>query len=254
MLNLYLVLYDSLLDNDEDVRNRGAATASKLLSSTASQNDNGDARIPLVVPAARHKLLKWLKHHYHISSDMWMECLQRVLGVPALEKAIKGNRLPSPRRLLEDVRREDIALFVEEKQNLYIDEAQEAGVWQKVLLGLDRSSVNLEVVYKLRAWALEGVHAVTEVSKGEEDGPLGWTSKPDVFTLGTRIILAAEAVLYISRHEGVDIDVMVLRENLQELFLTGEMCDLRPAWMRMLRDILGGIIEEAGNGERGVTT
>ncbi|KAI4087710.1 MAG: hypothetical protein LQ344_006595 [Seirophora lacunosa] len=247
MLELYLLIYDSLLDDEEDVRDSGATVASMLLDSATSQDTKDGLPISLMVPAARNKLLQFCQHTYHNSLFLWTQSLKRLLGFHSIPSVHARNDLlhwPSPKALLQDTNREDTALFVEEKQNLYIDDAQEARVWQGVLLSMHRNAINADDLENFHAWALEGVDALIEVAGGEIDGPLGWTSKPDVFTLGVRILLAAEAVLRFSSSSAADgrgggEEGVVLRGRVEELFELGRRCELRPAWMRMLRDMVG---------------
>lgn len=244
LLELYLLIYTSLLDDDEDVRDTGATVASKLLDSTTSPNPQDRLPLSLMVPAARDKLLEHLKHNYHDSPNLWTHSLQRLLGLHLIPSVNTRNKFPfpSPKALLEDANREDTSLFAEEKQNLYVDDAQEARVWQEVFLSLDRSTADADHLRNLHVWAVEGVDALIEVARRENiDGPLGWTSKPDVFTLGVRILLAVEVVLRVSANGGSgNEDEEVLRERTRTLFEVGKECELRPAWMRMLRDIVDG--------------
>lgn len=245
MLRLYLLLYDSLLDDDEIVRESGAATVSKLLVPATSQGISTRSPISFTVPAARHQLLKLLREDYHGSATLWIESWQRIIGCPSIGERTDTTRftqLPSPKTVLEALRRDDNALFVEEKQNLYIDEAREAELWQAVLISLDRMVWNADALQHLHSWAVKGVDALIEAAQGEEDGPLGWTSKPDVYVLGVRILLAAEAAQLFCQYEAVDVDDKALGERLRNLSFLGQKCSLRPAWMRMLRRILGDAV------------
>ena len=241
MLKLYLVLYDSLLDDEEDVRDTGAAAASELLISITAHSSTTDARIPLMVPAARHEFLEFLKSHYHSSPHLWAEAVTRLVhGYSTLEPSslTQNPRFPSPKALLTELKQDDTALFVEEKQNLYIDETQEASVWQAVLLSLDQSAVSRPILHALESWTVEGLNALTEVAKAEEDGPLGWTSKPDVFTLGMRILLSAQALLCFTKNQQLSVDADGLRARLKQLLEVGEVNSLRPTWMRIIRAVL----------------
>ncbi|KAL8970987.1 MAG: hypothetical protein Q9197_003508 [Variospora fuerteventurae] len=243
LLELYLLIYTSLLDDNEDIRDTGATVASKLLDSTTSQNPQDRLPLSLMVPAARDKLLEHLKHNYHDSPSLWTHSLQRLLGLHLIPSVNSRKNLlfPSPKALLEDANREDPSLFAEEKQNLYVDNAQEARVWQEVLLSLDRSTADADHLRNLHVWAVDGVDALIEVAERENlDGPLGWTSKPDVFTLGVRILLAVEVALRVSANGGIANQDEVLRQRIRKLFEVGKECELRPAWMRMLRDIADG--------------
>lgn len=245
LLELCLLLYNSLLDDDEWIRDSGAATVSKLLDPAAAHSTDDYLLMPLIVPAARHKLLEFLKLRFHNSSALWTESLHRLVRVQLTTSIETQGSIPSspPKALLEDVRRDDTALFVEEKQNLYIDEAHEAGVWQEVLLSIDRRTIDTGTLDDVHDWALEGVDALIEAAEKEVDGPLGWTSKPDVFTLGVRILLAAEMLLRSSELQAIENNDKGLCERLRKLLLVGQKRNLRPAWMRMLCGILGDTIE-----------
>ncbi|KAL8938210.1 MAG: hypothetical protein Q9216_004012 [Gyalolechia sp. 2 TL-2023] len=236
---LYLILYDFLLDDDEDVRNTAAAAASELLISTTSKDENdAEMSMPLMVPAARSSLLKFLKCHYHSAPHLWTEAAQRLVAGHLSPYAPPKSTFPSPRALLHELKQDDTALFVEEKQNLYIDEAQEAGVWQEVMLSMHRSAIDHDMLAELGKWSAEGLDALIEVAENEEDGPLGWTSKPDVFTFGTRVLLAAQALLRLSEGEELGVDADGLLARLRRLEEAGVRSLLRAAWMRIIRESL----------------
>ncbi|KAL9028305.1 MAG: hypothetical protein Q9196_003317 [Gyalolechia fulgens] len=235
-LKLYVILYDFLLDDDEDVRNIGAAAASELFMSTASNgDDDAEVLVPLMVPATRHKLLQFLKSHHHNSPYLWTEAVQRLVAGHPSADVRHPSTFPSPKAWLHELKRDSTALYVEEKQNLYIDEAQEAGVWQEVMLSIDRSASDSAMVAELGRWAAEGLAALLEVAEEEEDGPLGWTSKPGVFTFGVRVLLAAQAVLRLAEDETSSVDIDGLLARLQRLAQVGARNSLRLAWMRIIR-------------------
>ena len=242
-LELFLNLYDSLNDDEEDVRDRGAAAVSKLLLSVAAEDDTELVQTPLMVPAARHQLLHFLKSRYHNSSLLWTLAVHRLVGKPSCQTLPlrQSNQLPhfySPRTLLGQLRKDDTALFVEEKQNLYIDDAQEAGTWSEALLSLNHTAINLETLGKLEIWTIEGVDALIEIAVTEIDGPLGWTSKPEVFTLGVRILHAAQALIHFSTNENLGVNGDTLRDRLDKLLHVGEESSLNPAWLRMITKAL----------------
>lgn len=239
-LKLYVILYDFLLDDDEDVRNTAAAAASNSFISTVSKGgDDAEVSIPLMVPAARQKLLELLRHSYHNSKHLWKEAVQRLMNGRQPSYFPNQSLFPSPRALLHDLRKDDTALFVEEKQNLYVDEAQEADVWQEVLLSMNRSTINGTVLAELGKWAVEGLDALVEVAEQEEDGPLDWTSKPDVFTFGVRALLTVQALLRLSEDEGLSVGKAGLNARLARLEEVGAKSCLRPAWMRIIRESTG---------------
>ncbi|KAL8920823.1 MAG: hypothetical protein Q9172_004329 [Xanthocarpia lactea] len=244
-LELFLNLYDSLIDDEEDVRERGAAAVSKLLLSVAAEGDTELVQIPLMVPAARHQLLHFLKIRYRSSSILWTLAVQRLVGRPSyptlpytLQQSDQMPHFYSPRTLLGQLRKDDTALFVEERQNLYIDDAQEAGTWSEVLLSLNHTAINLETLGKLEIWTTEGVAALIEVAVTEIDGSLGWTSKPEVFTLGVRILHAAQALIRFSANVSLGVNGDTMRDRLDKLLHVGEESSLNPAWLRMIKKAL----------------
>ncbi|KAL8775229.1 MAG: hypothetical protein Q9209_000235 [Squamulea sp. 1 TL-2023] len=243
--HLLLAVYNSLLDDDEGVRDRGAATISKLLVSLTVQDNSNVVQIPLMVPAARHRLLDFLKDRYRKSSTLWMEAVQRLVGkqpsrisIGSPAKRRQTLHLSSPHALLEKLRPEDTTLFVEEKQNLYIDEAQEAAIWAEVLMSLDHTAIEHGMLRKFETWTTEGIDALTKAAEAEVDGPLGWTTKPEVFTLGARILHAAQVLLRLSENPYLGVDPDTTRRPLEKLMDIGEEYYLNPAWMRVIRKAL----------------
>ena len=113
---------------------------------------------------------------------------------------------------LSKAMRDDDSLFVEEEQNLFIDEVREAKLWSKVFEDTALDSWNWEGAdfdientwsqphAAVAAWVMDGLLAVSSFLD-QEDGPLGWVSKPAVFALLTRLLLSANAI--IQRHEGL---------------------------------------------------
>ncbi|KAL8686368.1 MAG: hypothetical protein Q9218_007155 [Villophora microphyllina] len=281
MLDLYIRLYDSLIDDEEDVRDMGAVIVSRLgMPDGLPDNDEktgghdhvlekgvrnqelpgkvaiedsqgqvaeryrrteaaAEPSIPLMVLAARHKLLDILKARYHESSLLWLESIKRLVNAPTSRQSPPGSPFSSPNVLLESLTQEDTTLFVEEKQNLYIDEAQEAGTWQKVLLSIDRSAIKIDILQQLNQWTIEGIEALTRnAEENEPDGPLGWTSKPGIFALGVRVLLAAEALIHLSRDKSLGIDGEKVQDRLSSLSGSGRMSFLNPTWFRMVTDTL----------------
>ncbi|KAL8949925.1 MAG: hypothetical protein Q9222_004014 [Ikaeria aurantiellina] len=240
LLQLHLRLYDSLLDDDEEVRASATAVASKVLSTQGSADKETRPKFPLMVPAARYELLEFIEVQYHVSSSLATEAAQRIVGVPPSSTTTSIQSFLSPRASLHKILPDDTSLFAEEKQNLYIDEAREAETWRDVLLSLDHQALVLEtdVMHRLQQWTIEGLDALIEVAEEKGvDGALGWTSKADVFTFGVRVLCAAEAVVRMCDDEkGREM----VRGRLRKLLEVGEERELCPGWLRMISGILGG--------------
>jgi hypothetical protein len=120
------------------------------------------------------------------------------------EQILFDSGLVSAEDQLRASLREDYSLFIEEEQNLFVDEVRESQNWQRVLFQvlpeLSRTPINLENDTKadtaIARWALSGLQSLNRV--GKTDGPLGWTSKPAVYMVFVRILNCANAVLGIS--------------------------------------------------------
>ncbi|KAI4198847.1 MAG: hypothetical protein LQ350_004996 [Teloschistes chrysophthalmus] len=245
MLDLYFVLYDTLNDDDEDVRDTGAAVVSSLRMQDQMPDNNGahmEMQISLMVPAARHQLLEMLKTRYYDSTLLWERSFERLIYVTTStsRQLQPGCALSSsPTALLESLSQENITLFVEEKQNLYVDEAQEARTWQNVLLSSTCKAIGVDILQRLYFWTVKGIEALvrTAIAKGP-DGPLGWTSNPDVFALGVRILLAAEVLAHLSTDKNLNIDRDSIRVLLSSLSSEGKVNSLNPAWLRMITNTL----------------
>lgn len=101
--------------------------------------------------------------------------------------------------------RVDSALFAVEEQNLYVDSLRETRRWAALLAkaiqttkpgNVDANAID-EVAFALARWSLAGLNALAQACERNAggDGPLGWTSKPRVFALCAKVILAAKCVL-----------------------------------------------------------
>lgn len=97
--------------------------------------------------------------------------------------------------MLAEERKEDNTLFSIEKRNLFKDDTLDTALWSRVLRAIDVTTMPSEYVEGLKKWTTDGLAALTATARTESDGPLGWTSKAEVFTLGMRVICAAEVVL-----------------------------------------------------------
>ena len=251
---MYISLYDSLVDDDEDIRDKGAVITSHLLAAMSGSNESrGSTNLILIPPAARTKLLDFLCRHYKTSSALWIEAVRRVLGIRSIENAIYMEEISSgvlklrsfSDLLLKMMREDSTTLFVEEKQNLYLDTVQEAETWLEVLLSLDHSAIQQGVLSELYTWVIEGIDALTNVTKRETDGPLGWTSNEEVFALGMRILRAAGALIEFSADGIIQTDRGFLRSRLSQLLDIGEASMLNPTWLQTIEhglDLKAGLV------------
>lgn len=94
-----------------------------------------------------------------------------------------------------EARTTSTVVFVEEKQNLYIDTVSEAEGWAELLCRLDPDAWPAGLASDLETWTGEGLAHILEIIQNGVDGALSPTSKPEVFTLFTRVFLAARVII-----------------------------------------------------------
>ena len=94
-----------------------------------------------------------------------------------------------------EARTTSTVVFVEERQNLYIDTVSEAEDWAQLLCCLDHNAWHPRLASELEIWTMEGLAHILEILQNGIDGALSPTSKPEVFTLYTRVLLAAKVLI-----------------------------------------------------------
>ena len=211
ILGVYLALYDSLIDDDEDVRDQGARVASTIISKimvTDSVNDS--ATLSLSPPAARNRLLRFLYDSYAASKKLCVESVRRLTGMDLAPDFISADmqdgesqskqgksvlRLRPVADISLEARTTSTVVFVEERQNLYVDTVSEAESWARLLLQLDPDAWPSRLVSDLQIWSVEGLEHIIEILQEGVDGALNLTSKPEAFTLFTRVLQAAKVVI-----------------------------------------------------------
>jgi hypothetical protein len=213
ILGLSLVLYDLLNDDDDEIRDSAAVTTGTLLRAQdlASYTDT----VPILTT---HRLATFVASTFPDSGDLAGEAVRRLsphLSTPFAET-------------FEQERKEDTALFAQEKQNLYKDDSLDCVLWSRVLLSLPRSSLSPS----LAQWVLEGLDVLTTTAEGEEeDGALGWSSKPEVFVLGMRVFCAAEVVMRQERPK--------VMGALRTFADAGKEAGVHGLWLEKVEGVLG---------------
>ncbi|KAI9797930.1 MAG: hypothetical protein M1835_005766 [Candelina submexicana] len=236
-LSLLLILYNTLLDDDEDVRNKGAEVASTWLRK--------EETLFLTPIAARAALLEVLACQYADSRELCLEALRRLAAPqPFASEAGKvlANRatvyLHPAELLFETAMEEDTSLFVEEKQNLFVDEAEEVESWSYILRRCCCSARVDDVRVKFEPWTRKGLSIILENVKTKVDGPLGWTSKPEIFLLGMRFILGADVIMHWAASDRIGISGWSIRTTLEEIASHGRRNAMNGFWQRRLDSIL----------------
>ena len=200
MLPSLLALYDTLNDDDDEIREAGAYTVSVIV---------GTSLVPL---AASRELLSWMVEQFGETDAFSKAVLERITG---FDNTSTHSLQSVDKRLTKAMERDD-SLFIEEEQNLYIDEVRETIAWTSLLFSNDGPHWD-DIASQISSWALEGLDVLIKHAE-TEDGPFGWTSKPKVFEICMGIILAAQAVFarYVSSllpAEGAQIEPGVKDPN-----------------------------------------
>ena len=197
------------MDDDEDVRNQGARVVSKILSVTTSPAaDKGTTTMSLSPPAAKKGWLGFLCESYRGSMLLCMESVRRLTGMgldstsaiildnePQVEEGKSALHLRPVVDISLEARKTSTVVFVEERQNLYIDTVSEAEDWAELLCCLDHNAWHSSLASDLETWTMEGLAHILEILQHSTDGALSPTSKPEVFTLYTRVLLAAKVLI-----------------------------------------------------------
>ena len=231
-LDVYFAIYHTLFDDDDDIRNEGASIVSYILAEST-----GGIRLKPLVAAST--LLKFLGSIYANSKNLSLKATTRMMGVKAQNSERRNSEgavalhLEPVSNLMSTARQEDHSLFAEEKQNLYRDDVQETQRIAQLLLFLQPSAVDPAVVCLLRDWTLAGLETLIETAKAEgQDGPLGWTSKPAVYTLGMRIIVVAKVIINWDLADERGREIEWLAEAVKQFLEVGALQGLHGLWMK----------------------
>lgn len=185
-----LSLYDTLNDDDDDIRDLGAQTVSKLLKRS------------LVPLAAQLELVEYIKHLYGGRAAFQWSAACRMTGHTFQNLKIESHLPTSARVQFCTVLKENDSLFIEEEQNLFIDEIREARIWSNAFKDVDLgpyTTADINTLWEppfsaLTSWVEDGLSIMMDLLI-KEDGPLGWASKPAVFALCMRVILSAKTII-----------------------------------------------------------
>ena len=231
MLGPYMVLYDTLLDDDEEIRAQGSRTVSSLLSA------HTDTSLSLSAAAAKSRLLDFLKHGYRGSKALFIEATRKLTGLSSIFSAVSHEyasdnddefqkislQLRPVAELSLEARTTQIAVFVEEKQNLYVDEILEADGWANLLVHVDPEAREPTVVSTLQSWTADGLEYLLDFCEKVYDlEALNSISIPDMYTLFMRVILSAKVLMnqatqMSSKRNATKHECRILLEKLLEL-------------------------------------
>ena len=220
-------------------------------------------------PAAKERLLQYLSEEYRNSTLLCVESIRRLTGSDSVQKFASATVQNSDSRidnkqsslhlrpvadLSLEARTTSNVVFVEERQNLYMDSVTEAEAWTKLLLQLDHDAWPSDLASDLIAWTVDGLEHILDtlhknsISVDGASSPSP-TSKVEVFALYTRVLLSAKVVTMrgwttkdnMGKEHGAR--VVGLLEKLLGLGRPGRLHDL-------LLDRVESILEEIGSSRR----
>ncbi|OCL07142.1 hypothetical protein AOQ84DRAFT_389700 [Glonium stellatum] len=236
LLSLSLVVYDVLNDDDDGIRELAAQTATRVIMGKRYRRGMRDA-VPLL---SSQRLAEYLARVYSDSLELCDHAMRRFMGCE------HGAALfeTSFQETLAHARKEDIALFVQEKQNLFIDGTREVVIWSRVLKRISSKAIHRTLVEDLTRWVMDGISLLAATAEVEADGPLGWTSKVEVFALGMRVIYGAEVLLnWGMRSRKVGVKGSEIRRKLRE-FADVAKSGIHELWIDRVEAVLAHSVLE----------
>lgn len=242
LLDVYLILYDMLNDDDEELRDVAASTASWVLSYSSVSPNAAVALGPLNASAL---LAKFIIDQYSDSVQLTRRVIRYLTGQePRLSGSDDQTHLVAVSDLLAEYCQDRTALFVEEKQNLFIDEVRELDIWSPALMHLKRNAYPETLSRQISSWVSEGLdHLSAHISQESgRDGLLGWISRPESFTLGVRLISISSALASptFQAPDLMDIEQQQLRKQLQSLLIIGKTAAVHDEWLVRIQSGLAG--------------
>ena len=224
-----LLIYAAMNDDDDEVRD----LACEASVGFANLKDNLSRR--LVPLAASKAVAAQLVINFYDSKLLCTKAIEKMTSCRFHDNGIKPTALERFRSASEL----DSALFLVEKQNLFIDDSREAFVWSKVLKNLGNKAITAERSGQLATWTLEGLNVLKETAASRDDGPLGWTSKPEMFRFGSQVICAVDVLLeWRLKTRKSPVAGHTLRRALWELINVGVQKQLHPLWIQMAERVL----------------
>jgi hypothetical protein len=194
-LEIYLILYDLLNDDDEELRDIAALAASWVLSYSTVSPEKAVTLSPL---NASELFATFIAQNYAESELLFTRAVQYILGLePRIGDSSSGKKPLPVSTTTAELRKESTILFEEEKQNLFIEAIREIDVWTTVLTQLSKPAYDEELLKEVFNWVSEGLACFSDIlaTPDGEDGLVGWMAKPEAYTLGMRVINLAVVMI-----------------------------------------------------------
>ncbi|KAI9043885.1 THADA/TRM732 family protein [Aspergillus affinis] len=238
-LEPYLILYDMLNDDDEELRDLAALTASWVLSYSSVASFKAVTLSPF---NASQLLSEFVVDNYAGSPLLCNRVIRYITGQESrIGGSTQRKRQTPVSDLISEYMKESTTLFEEEKQNLFIDEVREVNRWSGQLLKLAAGSYDDRLTRSVCQWVSDGLSYLIELavngSGPGKDGFLGWTTKPETFTLGVRLIELAGVMASpgFPASKNLGGDEQILKEKLQLLYMHGKAVSLHVDWLSRIQ-------------------
>lgn len=244
-LPFLLALYTTLVDDDEEIREVGAAATALVMSEASAPQP-----LPPLVPVdAADALLSWIQTQFGRTNEFKAYVICRLVGNPLITIDIGVQDLQawrSPRVQFAEALKVDESLFAVEEQNLFIDEVRETERWVRVFRTLEwdydeienqggeeeekkeegGSTVTRVLVMdsslsELQKWTETALGVLAEQQQqqqaAKDDGPLGWASNPAAFALCHRVLACGRVLSELLATGGGDTTTIApLLDRLRE--------------------------------------
>ena len=227
-LDISLVVYDLLNDDDDEIREIAVEVATTILS---HHIPNTQRVVPLL---ASQRLLVRMTTHYAYLPQFFEEAVLRTTGLKDHDSAATAFAAASA---------SNTALFAVEKQNLFVDPVRETILWSQALKHIPLNTMfpsrsSSAVTQSLTKWTREALSLMKGklTSESGEDGVLGWTSKPDMFVFGMRLWYVVDVAF--ERRRKIERRSDRLLGKMVEIFDLGKKRDVHPLWLKKMEKVI----------------
>ncbi|KAL4933322.1 THADA/TRM732 family protein [Aspergillus undulatus] len=195
-LEIYLILYDLLNDDDEELRDIAASTASWILSYSSVSPSKAVTLSPI---NASELFATFLADNYTQSQLLSTRAIRYILGLePRIGDSSRSSEsettLMPVSYITSELRKESTILFEEEKQNLFIEAVREVDLWCEALTRL--AVLDEQLLKDVFSWVSDGLTCFSDIlaRPDGEDGLVGWIAKPEAYTLAVRVVSLASVM------------------------------------------------------------
>lgn len=223
-LPVLMACYDVLNDDDENIREIGSEIIMNIFGEDC------------VACKAQETLMKQMALIFHNELSFAKEAKLRIMG-------IGGNKPGDLGPLLAGALVNDEALFMEEEQNLYVDEVSEFTKWTRLIM-YKQGSIWDSLAEDLKGFVESNAPKLWDMLD-KVDGPYGAISKPEVFTLCAKVVRITSCLIQRRKREiKEDRAGPTTQESKRSLevavdafVIKGESLDFHPYLLDILRTL-----------------